>query len=257
MKTLLCCAAGLAALAASSAFASETAYDLWRSVEDGQTVVAVAESRPGGAYAVAAGKTGALDVLAGEAAEKAMKDLRAKSDLAADGRLLIEDKDDGQEIVWTGKKGAEDASRIVIRKKEIVAGENGEERIVITKAGEGVAIEGEDIEIDDATIEIDEGKRVEIVRVEKRAAGDDHGDHADRAMKKSKKKVILLEGDDDAAAGVDGLEKLVVEIDGDEEGGTRFLRIAGAGADAVKDFIDDMDGLDASEKRALQTAVGL
>lgn len=274
LKTLLLGAAGLAALATApfaAAADKEAAYELWRSVEDGQTVVAVAEAGKDGAYAVAAGKTDALDVLAGKDAEKAMKDLRARSESMSADIVIADRAADGEEkeIVWTGKKdakGGKDAPRVVIRKKEIASGDHGEERIVITKAGEDIEIEGDDIEIDDADIEIQDGRRVEIVRVEKRAGGhdasdddrdDDDRDGHDRSMKKSKKKVILLEGDGEATAGIDGVETLVVELDDAGEGESRFLRIAGAGADAVTDFIDDMDGLDAGEKRALKSAVGL
>ena len=244
-------AAGLAALAAPS-YASDhqAGYELWRSVENGRTVIAVAEARKGGAYAVAAGETGALDVLAGKDAEKAMKALRARSDsVSADSLIVISDKDAG------------DKKQIVrVEKKEAKAGEDGEKRIVIVKAGEGVEIEGDDIEIEDADIDIQNGRRVEIVRIEKRAAGDDHADHADhaeRSMKKSKKKTIILEGDDEATADIDGLEKTVIELDDAKDGESRFLKIAGADGEAVADFIDDMGGLDADEKRALKSAVGL
>ena len=265
---LFCGAAGLAALAAAPTFASdnEAGYELWRSVENGRTVIAVAEARKGGAYAVAAGETGALDVLAGKDAEKAMKALRARSDsVSADGRIVISDSDADNEkqIVWVEKKEAkagEDAPRVVIKKKETVAGGDGEKRIVIVKAGEGVEIEGDDIEIEDAEIDIQDGQRVEIVRIEKRAAGDDHAGHAghaERSMKKSKKKVILLEGDDEATADIDGLEKMVIELDDAKSGESRFLKIAGADGEAVTDFIDEMGGLDADEKRALKSAVGL
>lgn len=251
MKSLLFCAAGLAALAAAPAMAGDAGYEMWRSTKDGRTVVAVAREGEDGAYGVAAGKTGALDVLKGAAAEKAMKELRAQSGAVDGERLVIADAEaHGDHVVWIEKKDEEKSEK---DGKQI-------KRVVVKKSGDG------DVKKEVHRVIITDGgddEDVLIERVEKKAGRGEHGDHDVKEVKT--KKVIVLDGDVDIDADIDfealddagGMRKLIVETDDGEKGGQRFLRIAGADADDAADFIDDMDGLDASEKAALKSAVGL
>ena len=84
MKTLLAGAASALALLSAASAADEIRFDLWRSADAAQSLIAVAATGESAPFAAAAGaETSALDILADDAASLAIADLRARSDETA------------------------------------------------------------------------------------------------------------------------------------------------------------------------------
>jgi hypothetical protein len=234
MKSLFVGAVSALALAASAQAADAPQFDLYRSSDAAQSLIAIVAVGDAAPFAVASGADkAALDILSGDAAASAILDLKAKTETTqiadAEAAIVKEVKKSKKE-----KKGADAAE--------------AHEVVLVKQATD----EGQEPKVERKIIKLD---RVTEPSADAATSADASADAKTDAIATAD---AAMAADEDLAkfAQADGGKVFVIEKT--ENGAPmRLVKIAAVGADSARAFIDQNAGLDDAEKATIKTTLGL